>query len=143
MVKLKFVLILGLVILGLAGYGYFKSTPGVENQAENLPKIEITPQYFDFGEVEDGQVLEYSFLVKNVGAKVLEIKRVATSCTCTTAEVKKDKLAPGERVDLLVKYDSGAMPGHHGRGKQERIIYVQSNDPLNPQVEVTIYANVR
>ena len=140
--KIKFLLILGLVILGLGVFGYFKSTPGVEDQTKNLPKIEITPKHFDFGEVEYGQVVEHNFKVKNLGRAVLEIKRVATSCPCATAKIAKEKIEPGEEVELLVSYDSGAMGRPHGTGEQERIIYVKSNDPSNPQVEVKIFANV-
>lgn len=143
MPKIKFFLILIFIIIGLAVYGYFKSIPVVENQTKNLPKIEITPKSFDFGEIQYGDVLKYTFKVKNIGSEVLEIKRVATSCACTTAEVEKKILNPGEGADLLVKYDTGAMSGPHGQGQQERIIYIKSNDPINPQVEVTIYANVK
>ena len=49
--KILFFLILGIVILVLGGYGNFKAIPGVENQATNLPKIEINPKYIDFGNV--------------------------------------------------------------------------------------------
>lgn len=141
--KLKIWFFLILVILGLAGYGYFKSIPGVENQAENLPQIEISPERFDFGEVEYGQVVEYTFLVKNLGEETLEIKKVATSCACTKAEISKENIEFEEMVELLVTYDTGAMSGAHAKGEQERIIYVKSNDPINPQVEVTISAYVK
>jgi len=140
--KRIFFLILGLAILGLAIYGYFKATPEVVNQ-ENLPKIEITPKLFDFGEIDYGEVVNYSFRVKNLGNEILEIKRVATSCPCAMAKIVKEKIEPGEEVELLVSYDSGMMGPAHGKGKQERIIYVKSNDPVNPQVEVVIYANVK
>lgn len=143
MSRLKFFLILIFIIIGIAAYGYFKAIPSIENQTADLPKIEITPKYFNFGEAEYGQILTHSFLVKNTGKAVLEIKRIATSCPCTTAEIEKEKINPGEEAELLVKYDTGAMSGPHGRGEQERIIYVKSNDPINPQVEVTIKAYVR
>lgn len=141
--KIKYFLLLGLVVLGLAVLGYFKATPSAENQTENLPRIEISPQDFDFGDIDYGQVVEYSFKIKNLGKEILEIKRVATSCACTTAKVTQEKISPGEETDLIVAYDTGAMGGSHGEGKQERIIYVKSNDPINPQVEVMIYANVK
>lgn len=141
--KIKFFLILGVIILGLVVIGYFKATPGIKNQAENLPKIEITPKSFDFGEINFGEVVNYSFKVKNLGNEILEIKRVATSCPCASAKIAKEKINPGEEVKLLVSYDSGAMGSSHGKGKQERIIYVKSNDPINPQVEVEIYADVK
>lgn len=140
---IKFFLILGLIILGLAGYGYLKSIPNVENQQDS-PKIEISPKFFDFGEMEFGRVAEYSFKVKNAGSGVLEIKRVATSCACTTAKITEGKLEPGETAGLLVSYDTAAMGrSSHGMGKQERIIYIKSSDPVNPQVEVMIYADVK
>ena len=132
-----------LIIVSLFIFGYFKSIPGVEDQAENIPKIEINPKDFYFGEIDYGQVVNYSFLVKNVGSEILEIKRVSTSCACTTAEIKKEKINPNETAELQVVYDTGAMSGPHGMGEQERIIYVKSNDPINPQTEVMIYANVK
>lgn len=141
--KIWFFLILGIVILVLGGYGYFKAIPGVEDNSTNLPKIEIAPKSFDFGSIEYGKVVEYIFRVKNTGKEVLEIKKIATSCACTTGKINKEKINPGEEAELQVSYDTGAMSGPHGRGEQERIIYVKSNDPVNPQVEVMIYANVK
>ncbi len=135
------VVIVTLIILGFAGYGYFKAVPGTQN-GENLPKIEVSPKTFDFGEINFGDVVSYDFTVKNSGNEVLEIERIATSCPCATAQITEEKINPGESAELLVSYDSGAM-GAHGRGEQERIIYVRSNDPINPQVEVTIYANAQ
>ena len=139
----KIILVSLLVILGIAIYGYLKSVPAAENPTADAPKIEITPQSFDFGEIKYGEIAEYTFKVKNSGKEVLEIKRVATSCGCTTAKVSPDKIEPGQTADLLVSYDTGAMSGSHGRGKQERIIYVKSSDPANPQVQAMIYATVQ
>ncbi len=132
-----------LIFVGLAIYGYFSAIPGVEDQTEKRPEIEITPKSFDFGEIEYGEIVKYTFKVRNLGEEVLEIKRVATSCGCTTAEVTKDRIVPGEEADLNVTYDTGAMSGSHAKGNQDRIIYVKSNDPINPQFEVIITAYVK
>ena len=140
--KKSLFLIFGILILGLAVYGYFQSVPSPADET-NFPRIEINPQSFDFGEVAFGQVVERVFRVKNSGSEVLEIKRVATSCACTTAQINQGRINPGEETELVAKYDTAAMgEGSHGRGKQERIIYIKSNDPANPQIEVMIYANV-
>lgn len=141
--KTKLFLVIGLVVLGIAGYGYLKAIPGVGDQTENQPRIEISPQSFDFGDIQYGQVVEYTFKLKNTGQALLEIKRVSTSCGCTSAEVSKEEIGPGEEIDLLVTYNTGAMSGDHAKGEQERIIYVKSSDPVNPQAEVMIYANVQ
>ncbi|MCP6718176.1 MAG: DUF1573 domain-containing protein [Patescibacteria group bacterium] len=140
--KIKPFLILITAILVLAIYGYFQSIPESE-QGQDVPKIELTSNFFDFGEVEYGKVLEHSFQVKNIGKKVLEIQRIATSCACTSAVINKEQINPNEQAELTVEYDTGAMSGPHGQGKQERIIYIKTNDPLNPQIEITINAYVR
>jgi len=141
--KTKIVFVLVLIVLGLAGYGYFKSIPGIEPGTGDLPRIEITPQSFDFGDVVYGQVVEHAFKVKNAGSEILEIKRLATSCGCTSAEIAEKQINPGGEAELRVAYDTGAMSGPHGKGPQERIIYIKSSDPVNPQIEVMIYANVK
>jgi len=142
MSKIGFVLILGFIVLTIAVLGYFKAIPGTNDREGDFPRIEIGPDVFDFGEISYGDVVSYSFRVKNSGQETLEIRRVATSCACTTARISQDRLEPGEEAELLVSYDSAAM-ALHGSGREERIIYVRSNDPVNPQVEVTIYATVK
>ncbi len=133
-------------VLGLAAvvfYGYSKAIPPAGNN-QNAPKIEISPASYDFKEVEFGKIVNYTFKIKNSGQEVLEIKRVATSCGCTTAKVLNTSINPGEETDLLVTYDTAAMgSGPHGTGNQERIIYVKSNDPNNPQINATISAYVK
>lgn len=130
-----------LVFAGLGTYGYFKATSGGDAAAG--PRIEIEPNSFDFGNVPYGETVKTSFAIKNKGQEVLEIKRIGASCSCTTAKVDKEKINPGESGELSVVYDTDAMGEFHGKGKQERIIYIRSNDPENPQIEVMIFANVQ
>jgi len=132
-----------IILLGFAVYGYFNAVPGIEDNGEDQPKIEIRPQTFDFGEVEYGQILEYTFKIRNLGNQILEINKVATSCGCTTVQTSREKVNPQEEIELKVTYDTGAMSGTYAKGNQERIIYVKSNDPINPQAEVTIFAYVK
>lgn len=136
-------LVIILAILGLAIVGYFKAEPGIENLTDSRPQIEITPKTFDFNEIEYGSIAEHTFKIKNLGKETLEIKKLATSCACTSAEVEKGIIESNEEVDLKVTYNTGLMSGSHAKGEQERIIYVKSNDLVNPQVEVTIQAYVK
>src|SRR3989344_140395 len=139
--KLKFFLALGIIILGVGVFGYFKAI-SVPEDRENLPKIEVSPKDYNFGNINYGDAVNYTFLVKNVGVSLLEIKRVATSCACTTAKISKEVIEPGDAAELEVTYNSGQMTGSHGRGPQERIIFVKSSDPITPQAQVIIYGNV-
>jgi len=130
-----------LAIFVFAFLGFTKTTPP-KQEGSKAPKIQIQPGSFDFGQIEYGQVVEQTFEVKNLGSEVLEIKRVSTSCGCTTAKIASSQISPGQQTQLLVVYDTGQMSGAHGKGQQERIIYIKSNDPENPQVEAMIKANV-
>ncbi len=141
--KFKYTLIIFVIIfIVFAIYGYFKAIPGIEDSTEKYPKIEAAPGSFDFGEIEYGQIAEHTFRVKNSGDEILEIKKVSTSCACTTAKIEKETLNPGEEVNLFVRYDTGLMTGSHAKGEQERIIYIKTNDSVNPQIEITIKAYV-
>ncbi len=141
--KIYFSIFLVLVVIGLAVFGYFNATPGIDDLLENYPEIEISPTDFDFGEIIYNDIVSHTFIIKNNGNEVLEIKRVSTSCACTSAEIDKERLAPGEETELLVTYNTGAMSGERAKGQQERIIYIKNNDPLHPQVEAMIYADVK
>lgn len=144
MQKIILIIILIFAFVGLAIYGYLQAIPEAENQSKSQPQIEATPNSFDFGEIEFGTVAKYVFKIKNSGNEILEIKKIATSCACTSAKVVKETLNSGEETELLVEYDTKLMGDtSHGKGEQERIIFIKSNDPVNPQIEVRIYANVQ
>ena len=141
--KILFSIIFILGLIAVIFYGYLKATPPAVSN-ENAPKIEISPASYDFGQIDFGKIIDYTFKVKNSGQEVLEIKRIATSCGCTTAKASKTSLNPGEETDLLVIYDTAAMgSGPHGTGNQERIIYIKTNDPNTPQINVSISAYVK
>lgn len=144
MAKFKYTLIIFLIVFAIfAIYGYFKAVPGLDDSIGEYPIIEAIPDSFDFGEIQYGEIVKHTFIIKNSGEEVLKINRLSTSCACTSAEIGKEILNPGEEVDLLVTYNTGLMTGAHAKGNQERIIYIKTNDPVNPQIEVIIKAYVK
>ena len=136
----KAIFLFGIILLVFVAFGY-SQTVDQGDRGDEGPKIVIEPKSWDFGEVQRPAMVDQEFTVKNIGQETLEIRRVSTSCSCTTAKIDKEKIEPSETANLLVVYDSGAMK--HETGKIERIIYIKSNDPINPQLEVTIYASVK
>ena len=56
---------------------------------------------------------------------------------------ERDKsIAPGVSADLKVTFDPAVMKNNPDLGKVTRVVYIKSNDPANPEVEVTINALV-
>ncbi|TAN32523.1 DUF1573 domain-containing protein [Patescibacteria group bacterium] len=141
----KMLIAIGAVLLiGLSIFGYLKAVPKPASDNAPRPRAKIENPAFDFGEIVFGVMATHTFKLFNNGNAPLEIKRVATSCSCTTAEVSKKMIEPGQSAEISVRYDTKAMgSGPHGVGLQERIIYIKTNDPANPQVEANISAFVK
>ncbi len=106
-----------------------------------VPQIELSTTSFNLGDINpaDGIRTE-SFGVKNIGTAPLNITGVSTSCGCTKAEVDKEVLQPGEQAQLTVSYDPRIHKGLVGPIK--RIVYIQSNDPLQQEVSLALIGNM-
>jgi hypothetical protein len=132
--SLKPILVVVAILIAVSAvYGLFSVYGGA-------PQIEITPSNMDLGDVtKDG--FNYMFTVRNTGKKTLEIGKVSTSCGCTLANIDSDKISPGESTGLHVTFNPKLME-EEVKGKISRIIFIKSNDPENPEVEIKITANV-
>jgi len=122
------------VIAGLGLYGYL----GLERASP--PRIEIVPGSYDFG-VIPYRAVEVSFTVRNIGGSPLKIEGISTSCGCTRAAAAKEELLPGEETELRVTFDPNLME-ERLTGRIYRVVYVKSNDPERPEVEVEIWATL-
>jgi uncharacterized cupredoxin-like copper-binding protein len=92
----------------------------------------------DFGKVTEGDVVDYTFNFVNKGNATLKISDVKTSCGCTAALVSSEKLEPGKEGTLKVTLDT-----KHRVGKMSRRVTIYSNDPTNPDMVLTIFADVQ
>jgi hypothetical protein len=102
------------------------------------PVLKFTETLHDFGKIEEGKVVEYTFKFKNSGKDTLKISDIKTSCGCTAALVSNDKIGPGEEGTLHVELDS-----KNRKGKMSRTITVKSNDPKEPTKVLTVYADIQ
>lgn len=130
-------LLIALLLIGSAAYGYARSVPGLLAQPG---RIEITPASWDFGEIPRTAV-SHTFTVTNVGQGPLEITGVSTSCGCTMAQVDQTLLGPGQQTALKVTFDPLAHEGRSGRFL--RLVYVRSDDPEMPEAQIEIHVTVR
>lgn len=95
-----------------------------EDSLENtaLPVIDFGQKEYDFGEISQGEVIQYAFTFTNTGEGDLIIKSAKGDCGCTVPEWPKKPIKPGENGEILVKYDSD---GHSDR--IHKVIRVVSN----------------
>jgi hypothetical protein len=107
-------------------------------QEAPAPRIALSQDSWNFGEVWHPQGASLTLVVKNEGTADLRIKDVRTTCGCTLAESGRDLVPPGETTEIKVRYNSEGKQGH-----QESKVIIESNDPGRPTVEMQITGEVK
>lgn len=77
-----------------------------------LAKFEFEETQFDFGDIQQGDVVEHTFKFKNVGEAPLIITETKVTCGCTTPSFTKEPVAPGKSGEIQVKFNSAGKSGN-------------------------------
>ena len=104
---------------------------------EKVPRIEFEMTEKDFGNVKQGEVFNHIFKFKNTGDAPLLIRRVRTTCGCTAALVSDRTVEPGEKGEIKVAFNTAGYSG-----EQRKYIYVESNDPREPNIQLSVVAEI-
>ena len=112
-------------------------TPTQRPLLSRSAKIEFEKLEYDFGSVGPGTNNLCEFKFTNTGKSVLKIGEISKTCGCTPFSLAKKEYAPGESGTLKVKYMSDQI-----RGQTTKRLVIHSNDRTNPEITLTIKANV-
>ncbi len=93
-------------------------------QKQHPPKIHFNSTEYNFGTITQGTIVKHTFDFTNTGTSGLIIRKVRTSCGCTTTFYTHDTIPPGGHGQIKVRFDS-----HHKLGPQIKIITVITNSP--------------
>jgi len=91
------------------------------------PKMLITEAKKDFGSVKRGSIIKNEFEITNAGNAPLVISDVEIACSCTTVDFPKQPVLPGQKTSIRVIFNTTTV-----YGRQDRVVYVNSNDPKGP-----------
>lgn len=105
--------------------------------AGKLPKIELDKTEHDFGLINEGEVVETEFMVKNIGEFDLIIADAKGSCGCTVPAPPKEPIKPGDSAPIKVSFDSNGKPG-----MQNKTVTLTTNTE-NGKETFSIKANVQ
>ncbi|MFQ6106211.1 MAG: DUF1573 domain-containing protein [Thermoplasmata archaeon] len=137
-----------LVLVSVFAYSFMSSL--------GSPEISVSPLSFNFGDISQREV-STTVQIWNTGDSNLVITGISTSCGCTSAVLTvrgrssptfgmhnnpqgwSETLLPGESGILKITYDATLHPDN---GPVHRIVYINSNDPRQPEVEIDLRANV-
>jgi len=88
----------------------------------NVAKIEFDETIYDFGEVEEGEIVEQLFTFTNTGNVPLLISDARSTCGCTVPKWPKDVIEPGEEGEIKVLFKTMGK-----RGRQEKPVVITAN----------------
>jgi hypothetical protein len=84
---------------------------------------------YDFGTVNEGDVVEKTFKITNSGNTDLIITNAQPSCGCTVPVWPKEPIKPGASADLFVKFNTAGKPN-----RQLKTITLTTNTEAGRQV---------
>mgnify|MGYP001817763552 FL=1 len=113
------------------------ATPVLMHKAEAQPGAVFPETVIDVGAVNKGERASYEFTLQNDGDQVLQITQVKPSCGCTVAEYDKT-IQPGGTGRITAVVDTTNF-----KGPIAKAVKVFTNDPVNPQINLVIKANIK
>ena len=111
---------------------------GSSSLALAAPQLVPEQLNYNFGEVVQGDQVDYTFRFRNAGDEILQISNVRSSCGCTAALLSSRRIAPGEMGELKATFDSSQF-----RGAITKTISFDTNDPQQPQLSFGLHGQVK
>ncbi len=105
-------------------------------QEKKGAEIIFKEKSIDFGDISQGDKVEHTFVFENTGDAPLVISNVAVTCGCTAPAWPKTPIAPGEKGEMKVVFNSAGK-----MGKQNSVVRVYSN-AAEPIEKVSLISNV-
>ena len=104
-----------------------------KEELENAPVFDIEDTRYDFGEIKQREKADIQFEFKNTGKSDLVIRKIRSSCGCTTVTPANTTIKPGESSTIKAVFDAGMR-----KGRQHKVITVITNDPKKSQVSLVV-----
>jgi hypothetical protein len=92
-----------------------------------LPIMSFENTEYDFGVVNEGEVVEYTFKFTNTGKSPLLINKATATCGCTVPEWPKQPVGVGEAGVISVKFNTTNKPNMQTK-------YVNINANTKPEI---------
>jgi len=125
------------IALGLALVMVSGDAVIADQEEGSLPRVVVRETIKDFGVVNRGDRITHEFQIDNAGSGELEITEVKPSCGCTVTDYDKT-VAPGTSGVIKATMDTSNL-----KGGVAKAVRVYTNDPINPEINLVIKANVK
>ena len=72
----------------------------------NIAKISFEETVFDFGEVDEGEIVNHVYRFTNTGKVPLAISSARSTCGCTVPEWPRSAIPPGGKGEITVRFNT-------------------------------------
>lgn len=114
-----------------------KKVEEVKEAIAGSPAMEFEQTEYQFGEITQGDKVEYTFKFKNTGTAPLLVTNARASCGCTVPEWPKEPIAPGASGQIDVVFNSRGKSGN-----QNKAVTITTNIADQPQQVVYLKGKV-
>lgn len=107
----------------------------MNNTVSNQPSttIQYDGERFNFGVVDEGEVVKHTYKFKNTGKEPLIISNAKGSCGCTVPTWPKEPVPPGGTGEINVEFNSKGKPGPQSK----RVTVTANTTPTETYLEIT------
>lgn len=95
----------------------------------NIATVTFDKSVYDFGTVNEGEVVKTTFVVTNTGTTDLIITNAQASCGCTVPTWPKNPIKPGNTGNIEVAFNTNGKPN-----KQSKTITLTTNTESGREV---------
>jgi hypothetical protein len=106
----------------------------------NASNLELSETSVNFGNIKEGPPVKKEITLTNSGSETITIANTVTSCACTSVDLSKTTIEPGESTGLIITYKTYKYPGKFDKtitvftgpkGGEETVIHILGNvDPI-------------
>lgn len=119
--------------------GMFQTAIAQEEQVSDGPVISFKDKLHDFGVINRGDTVEYTFRFENIGTAPLKILSARGSCGCTVPKYSREEIAPGDKGEVFVRFNSA---GKSGMQNKTVTLVTNATDKTKKQVVLTLRGRV-
>jgi hypothetical protein len=95
--------------------------------------IKYDNERFEFGTVNEGDMVKHTFKFTNTGKEPLIISNAKGSCGCTVPTWPKEAIAPGAQGQIDVEFNTSGKPGRQSK----RVTVTANTIPTDTFIEVS------
>lgn len=105
----------------------------VEQAKEELAAISFENELYDFGEITQGEKVNFTYKFTNTGKANLIISSAKGSCGCTVPDWPREPIKPGESGEIKVVFNSDGKSGK----QHKKVSVVANTQPSTTVVALT------